>query len=58
VKNNLTLIIVGIIVLSLLRALLEFIRHRRQALKNKIFYQPAYTAAMRAAGEAALSALN
>lgn len=34
VKNNLTLIIVGIIVLSLLPALLEFIRHRRQAIKK------------------------
>jgi len=31
VKNNLTLIIIGIIVITLLPALLEFIRHRRQA---------------------------
>jgi membrane-associated protein len=31
VKNNLTLIILGIIVISLLPALREFIRHRRQA---------------------------
>ena len=31
VKNNLTLIIVAIIVLSLLPAIIEFIRHRRQA---------------------------
>ena len=31
VKNNLTLIIIGIIVITLLPALLEFIRHRKQA---------------------------
>ena len=31
VKSNLTLIILGIIVISLLPAILEFIRHRRQA---------------------------
>ena len=31
VKENLTLIIIGIIVISLLPALLEFIRHRKQA---------------------------
>ena len=31
VKNNLTLIIVGIIVISLMPALLEFIRHRKRA---------------------------
>jgi membrane-associated protein len=31
VKNNLTLIIVGIIVISLLPAVREFVRHRRQA---------------------------
>jgi len=30
VKNNLTLIIIGIIVITLLPALLEFIRHRKQ----------------------------
>jgi len=34
VKNNLTLIIVGIIVFSLLPGLLEFIRHRKQ-INNK-----------------------
>ncbi len=32
VKNNLTLIIVGIIVITLLPALREFIRHRKQAV--------------------------
>jgi len=32
VKNNLTLIILGIIVISLLPALREFIRHRKQAV--------------------------
>jgi membrane-associated protein len=32
VKNNLTLIIIGIIVITLLPALLEFIRHRKQAV--------------------------
>ena len=32
VKDNLTLIIIGIIVISLLPALLEFIRHRRRAV--------------------------
>ncbi|MGC2049349.1 MAG: DedA family protein, partial [Gallionella sp.] len=31
VKNNLTLIIIGIIVITLLPAVLEFIRHRKQA---------------------------
>ena len=31
VKNNLTLVIIGIIVISLLPALREFIRHRKQA---------------------------
>jgi membrane-associated protein len=31
VKNNLTLIIIGIIVITLLPALLEYIRHRKQA---------------------------
>ena len=34
VKNNLTLIIVGIIVISFLPALLEFIRHRKQAVRK------------------------
>jgi membrane-associated protein len=34
VKNNLTLIIVGIIVITLLPALREFIRHRRQAARG------------------------
>jgi membrane-associated protein len=32
VKNNLTLIIIGIIVITLLPALYEFIRHRKQAV--------------------------
>jgi membrane-associated protein len=31
VKNNLTLIVIGIVVISLLPALLEFIRHRKQS---------------------------
>jgi membrane-associated protein len=33
IKNNLTLMVIGIVIASFIPAILEFIKHRRQAAK-------------------------